>query len=81
MHTEMISGGTYRFNLQVFALEGFEQIGNSSFQSSIDEDSITEVVQKNGPQSIYITCRNTRKTWISIHYISLQNSLTTITGV
>lgn len=45
---------TYRHDLQVVALERLQQIGHASFQSSIDEDAITEVVQQNGPQSIQI---------------------------
>lgn len=48
---------TYRHNLQVVALEGFKQIGNSSLEPSIDEDAITEVVQQYGSQSSQITCQ------------------------
>lgn len=57
MRTQMLTIGTYKHNLQVVALEGFEQIGDSSLQSSIDEDTITEMVQQNGSQSVQITCQ------------------------
>lgn len=58
------SGNTYRKNTEVFALQGFEHICNSSLQSSIDEDPITEVIQQNDPQGVHVTCHRWHKTTV-----------------
>lgn len=51
-----VSGNTYRKNAEVVALQGLEHIGNSSLQSSIDEDPIAEVIQQNDPQGVHVAC-------------------------
>lgn len=48
---------TYGQNLQVAALESLEEVGDSTFQSTIDEDAIAEVVKQYEPQSVQITCQ------------------------
>lgn len=47
---------TYKQELEVSALERFEQICDSGLQASADEDAFGEVIEQDGFEGIGITC-------------------------
>lgn len=46
---------THKKHLQVVALDCLEQVGHSTFQSTMDEDAIAEMVQQDCPQNLQVT--------------------------
>lgn len=47
--------GTYGQHLEIFALHGFEKVGDSALQAAIDEDTIADVVEQDSSQGIDVT--------------------------
>lgn len=62
---------TYKQEFEVTALEGFEQISDSSFQASTDEDTFAEVIEQDGPEGIGITWSQEREVMSKVNTLVL----------
>lgn len=46
---------TYMQHLQIAALEGFQEVSDSSLQASADEDAVTEVIEQDCSEGVNVT--------------------------
>ncbi len=53
---------TYIQHLQIAALEGFQEVSDSSLQASADEDAVTEVIEQDCSEGVNVTWSQRRDT-------------------
>lgn len=54
---------TYKHHSEVASLKRLEKVYHPSLQTTTNEDTIIEVIQKDGSKSIYVTCNKEWQTY------------------